>query len=109
MGDVPDALYRRWVHSFEEDSGAIAVYRPQSFAFPPARGRDGLEFTSDGRLVEWRIGRGDASEGVEGRWQAQGPDLLIVSRGSAMTSDANVESTLDIVELNDDVLKVRRS
>lgn len=108
MGDVPDALFRRWVHSFEEDSGGVAVYRPESFPFPLARGRDGLEFTPDGRFVEWRIGRGDAPEGIEGRWQIEGPDRLMVSQGSAMTSEPNVESALDIVECNDDVLKVRR-
>ncbi|MGW1344154.1 hypothetical protein ACWCOV_24135 [Kribbella sp. NPDC002412] len=63
----------RWTHSFEEDHDGITVYRPDDFAFPPARGRRGVEFRPDGTLVEWVIGRGDAPEArPDGRWDASG-------------------------------------
>jgi hypothetical protein len=63
----------RWTHSFEEDHDGISVYRPDDFAFPPARGRRGVEFRPDGTLVEWAIGRGDAPEARPGgRWDAAG-------------------------------------
>ena len=57
----------------------MSVYRREDFAFPPARGRRGVEFGPDGTFVEWMIGRGDAPEAAEaGRWQPTG----IVSRGT---------------------------
>ncbi len=40
----------RWTHSFEEDHDGISVYRRDDFAFPPARGRRGVEFRPDGTL-----------------------------------------------------------
>ena len=58
----------RWGHSFEEDHDDITVYRPTSFDFPRARGRDGIEFCSDGSYVDWAIGRGDAPERRAGTW-----------------------------------------
>ncbi|MFG1819778.1 hypothetical protein ACGFIF_38885 [Kribbella sp. NPDC049174] len=63
----------RWTHSFEEDHDGITVYRRDDFAFPPARGRRGVEFRPDGTWVDWVIGRGDAPEArPAGRWDATG-------------------------------------
>ena len=58
----------RWGHSFEEDHGDVTVYRPATFDFPRARGRDGIEFCSDGSYVDWAIGAGDAPERRAGSW-----------------------------------------
>ena len=111
MDEVPAGLFQRWVHSNEEDSGDILVYRPESYPFPPARGRDGLELTPDGRFIEWRVGRGDAPEGVEGRWQQAGQNRLAVSFASPMSTEASAARpySLEVVEVGDDVLRVRRS
>ena len=58
----------------------MTVYRRDDFAFPPARGRRGVEFRADGTFTDWSIGRGDAPEAAgTGRWSAGGQ----VSRGSA--------------------------
>jgi len=56
----------------------VTVYRRDDFAFPPARGRRGVEFRADGSFTDWLIGRGDAPEAHAGRWSAGGQ----VSRGS---------------------------
>ncbi|WP_168176617.1 hypothetical protein [Williamsia sp. 1135] len=48
-----------WWHSFEEDHDDVAVYRPDGFGFPPARGRRGLELDPDGTVVELGLGRDD--------------------------------------------------
>lgn len=61
-------LCGRWGHSFEEDHDGIRVYRPAGYDFPRARGRDGIEFRSDGSYVDWAVGRGDANEAREGSW-----------------------------------------
>ncbi|WP_187776189.1 hypothetical protein [Antrihabitans cavernicola] len=62
----------RWGHSFEEDHDDVTVYRPADFDFPRARGRDGIEFCSDGSYVDWAIGRGDAPVRRAGTWS---PDV----------------------------------
>ena len=56
---LPRALFRHWVHSREEDSGDIEVYRPDGFAFPPAFGRDGFEMRVDGEFIQDDIGPAD--------------------------------------------------
>lgn len=44
MTDLDACLQRRWLHSHEEDTADVRVYRPAEYPFPPARGRDGFEF-----------------------------------------------------------------
>ena len=93
-------LLGRWVHSSEDDHDGVAVYRRPDFAFPPARGRRGIEFGPDGSFVEWAIGRGDAPEGRPGRWE-QDPAGGAVAR--AVTGGA----ALHAVQTAPDVLEVR--
>ncbi|MEV6415488.1 hypothetical protein [Kribbella sp. NPDC051718] len=51
----------------------MTVYRRDDFAFPPARGRRGVEFHADGSFTELQIGRGDAPQnGPVGRWSESG-------------------------------------
>lgn len=54
---------RRWWHSFEEDHDDVAVYRPDGFDFPPARGRRGIEIDPDGSMVELGLGADDVPGG----------------------------------------------
>jgi hypothetical protein len=98
MPDLPG----RWMHSFEEDHDDVAVYRPSSYEFPRARGRDGLEFASDGSFTEWAAGRGDARQPVPGRWRAGDADRLEVS------TERSGAQVLEIVHLGPDRLEVRR-
>jgi hypothetical protein len=95
-------LSGRWMHSFEEDHDDIAVYRPFDHEFPPARGRDGIEFSPDGSFTEWTVGRGDAREPVPGSWQTAGADAV------AVTTDRGGEQVLEVVQLAPDRLEVRR-
>ncbi|TQN41735.1 hypothetical protein FHU33_1113 [Blastococcus colisei] len=95
-------LAKRWMHSFEEDHGDVAVYRPSDYAFPPARGRDGIEFSDDGSFTEWAVGRGDAREPVPGRWETAAGDTVAVS------TDRGGQQVLEVVHLGPDRLEVRR-
>lgn len=61
-------LHGKWRHSFEEDHDGIRVYRPESYSFPPARGRGGVEFASDGTFVDWGPGAADVPQGTPGSW-----------------------------------------
>jgi hypothetical protein len=97
-----EGLVGRWTHSFEEDHDDIAVYRPSDHAFPRARGRGGMEFSTDGSFTEWAVGRGDAREAVPGRWRTAEANTVAVS------TERSDEQVLEVVHLAPDRLEVRR-
>jgi hypothetical protein len=102
MNELPPEIFRKWIHSREEDQQAVTVYRGEDFNFPPARGRDGIEFRRDGTFVEWAIGAGDYQQGINGHWEA------IDSTHVRITVDASrPPRVLEIVECDGQVLKVR--
>ena len=70
------ALYQRWLHSHEEDSGNINVFRPATYDFPPARGRTGFELRRDGTLVQIGIGATDRPAEISGTWELNGDRLV---------------------------------
>ena len=78
-GDLPPAIFRRWIHSREEDTGDIEVFRPEGFNFPPAFGRDGFEMRKDGQFIQYDIGPADEVVRVLGRWTSPGPQRVSVS------------------------------
>ena len=65
------ALAQKWVHSHEEDTDDEMVFRPASYAFPPARGRSEIELNSDGTYVERVPGPVDVPEERGGRWRLE--------------------------------------
>ena len=97
------ALFKHWIHSFEEDTASARVYRPKGYAFPRARGREGFELKEDGEFVRYDIGRGDGSVGVKGTWKQVGPRLIEVSVGEGATSER-----LQILTYDNTVLTVRK-
>ncbi|NEE00912.1 hypothetical protein [Phytoactinopolyspora halotolerans] len=77
MADLPAALFQRWAHVDEEDTPGVRVYRPADRPLPPARGRDGIEFRTDGTYIAWEPGAADAPYPSEPRqWSLAGPDRL---------------------------------
>ena len=98
----PEALFRRWRHSFEEDRESLVVYRPEDFPLPRARGRAGLELRADGTAVDWQIGPGDAGQPVEGRWVLERPGRLHLMFPSGVR-----DRTVELVEVEGEVLRVR--
>ncbi len=104
MNGLPGEIFRKWMHSFEEDMGGITVYRPGEFNFPRARGRDGIEFRPDGTFIDLTIGRGDASHGINGRWQEDESGRVRISFGD----NVRQSRILEIVQIDANVLKVRQ-
>jgi hypothetical protein len=95
-------LYQRWWHSFEEDHDDVAVYRPEGFELPRARGRRGLELGPDGTFLELGIGRGDETEPRAGLWRSDaGRERLDV------TTSSGDRRTMQVVRLDDDRLELR--
>jgi len=69
-------LHRTWVHSHEEDTDREMVFRPETFKFPPSRGRASFELKPDGSLVEGGPGPTDRHETRAGTWKLEGADTL---------------------------------
>ena len=90
-------LYQHWTHSHEEDTDQEMVFRPASYAFPPARGRTGFELKPDGSLVEYGIGPTDRRTQSTGKWRLDGDVLKVGTR------------TMKIASLDRDRLVVRKS
>lgn len=101
---LPNSIFRRWQHSYEEDAGDVQAYRPFEYPFPPARGRTGIEFRPDGQFVRWVIGPGDAPEAVPARWREQEENSRVVVSGAQQQE----ETVLELVECTDEVLRVRQ-
>jgi len=90
------------VHSFEEDTATYRAYRPEDYAFPPARGRDGFELRENGEYIRYDIARGDGTTAVRGSWKQIGPDAVEVRVGAKETE------VLRILSCKEGVLKLHR-
>ena len=104
MTELPEHLFRQWVHAHEEDTPDEIVYHPAGHPLPPARGRTGLEFRPGGEFVDVQIGPTDARKGISGRWQLEAPGRLKV----CFDEPARSPETLEIVHVDADILKLRR-
>jgi hypothetical protein len=104
--DPPPAIFRRWVHSREDDADGLEVFRPEGFEFPPSFGRDGFEMHENGEFVQEDVGPADGIVRVAGRWAALGPLRVAVSFSGAA---ARAGFTVEIVTVDDAVLRIRRA
>jgi hypothetical protein len=104
MIELPSTMFRRWTHSREEDTKDMTVFRPSSFAFPPSRGREGVEFRENGEFVHYRIGATDRSEAVVGQWRVEQNNVIDVDFPTAQLSPYR----LIVISVGDDALRVRR-
>jgi len=100
VNEVPNEIFKKWHHSFEEDKDDIIVYRPEKFNFPPARGRSGIEFKPNGTFIQTSIGSTDANQSLKGQWKMKNSHNLHVA------VDGNKQN-LEIIEYKDDILRVR--
>lgn len=102
---LPRQIFRRWIHSREEDQADTLVYRPKDYPFPPARGREGLEFRENGEFIRYQIGATDRSLGVPGRWSVNNTNEVEVQFPNQSASSY----TLTILECDEQILKVKQS
>lgn len=72
-----EQLVGRWHHSHEEDTDEETVFRPEGHAFPPSRGRAGLELRPDNTYVETNIGPDDRPTNVTGDWSISEAELQL--------------------------------
>jgi hypothetical protein len=78
MENLPECILGYWIHSHEEDTQDVSIYRRVSHNFPPSRGRVAFEFRENGELVYQAIGRADGSELSSGRWSFEAENRIKV-------------------------------
>jgi hypothetical protein len=93
-----------WLSSHEENRADTLVYRPNTYHFPPARGRTGFAIKPYGRFVQYDIAPTDGMEGHPGTWTADGATRLRIHLEDGQSPDY----TLELISLKKGVLKVRR-
>ena len=97
-------LQRTWLHAQEEDQGDVLVYRPNTYSFPPSRGRTGFSFDHNGLFTQYDIAPTDGLEGRKGKWKSDNDHTLRISLDDKREPDYSLE----IISLEKDLLKVRR-
>lgn len=101
----PDpAIYQKWLHSYEEDTDTLKIYRPSTFDFPLGWGRDGMTIRKDGGFVLHDIAPNDAMVDITGHWKPITDARLEVS----FPSSDKETFILQIEELNSKILKIKK-
>jgi len=72
MSDLPEEIFGAWIHSHEEDTEGVQVYRARGHSFPPSRGRRGFEVHRGGEFTFLGIAPADGSRPVPGHWHNLG-------------------------------------
>ena len=94
-----------WLHSREEDQGDTLVYRPNTYNFPPARGRTGFAIGPNGRFTQYDIAPTDGLEGQAGTWTLLAGNRLLIQLSQAKTAAYELE----VLNLEGQRLSVRRT
>jgi hypothetical protein len=95
-----------WLHSMEEDTQELTVYRREGYPLPPARGRTGFEFIAAGYLIYHTFGPADEPEVWNGRWEVVGPSAVEISVNQSPEPD--LRETLQIASCSGEMLEIRR-
>lgn len=96
---------KTWLHSNEEDGEDFKVYRPNTYDFPPSRGRTGFTLEQDGVFRLYSIAPTDGLEEHKGEWKTLKPNLLRVS----FPDSELIGFDLELISISEHVLKVRQN
>lgn len=106
MDELPASiLNKRWMHSYEEDTPEVNVYRTSDYSFPRSRGRTGFELRDGGRAIYYGIAPTDGTEESPGTWSVEAPGRIRVELENARMEPISLE----IVSCDDDRLRVRQT
>ena len=105
-----------WIRSFEDDKDGKQAYRPETYEFPPARGREGWRFEEDGLLTKQAIAATDGYVPQRGKWSFYTKNdknildiiLEIVQEDIDKKQDEKVEKlSYEIISVSDSILFVK--
>jgi hypothetical protein len=100
---LPDNLFQRWVHSYEEDTPGSQVFRPPNYEFPPSRGREGFDIRKDGSFTLLGPGRSDRSVAIAGHWVRSSDGILVVT-----FEESSLNRRIQIIEVKTQILRIKR-
>jgi hypothetical protein len=89
-------FHTRWVHIFEEDTGAAAVYRPDTGDVPLSRRPRGqLTLSADGTARVTSGGPDDRPIDTHAEWTQDGDELVVRAKGEGGGADRVLRVTLE--------------
>lgn len=81
---LPDKtdLYQHWIHSYEDDNTVqeYRTYRPSTYPFPPARGREGFEIKENGIFISHPIAPVDGNLTIKEKWTLNNDELIVTGK-----------------------------
>ncbi len=102
---LPDpAIYQKWLHSYEEDTNDLKIYRPSSYDFPLGWGRDGMTIKEDGSFILHDFAPNDTMVQKPGSWKLINETKLEVCFSSGNKKTLMIE----IEKINYKILKIKR-
>ncbi|OGX86315.1 hypothetical protein BEN47_01835 [Hymenobacter lapidarius] len=95
-----------WLNSHEENGGDTLVYRPQTYKFPPSRGRTGFRIEPFSHFEQFDIAPTDGLTDRPGTWTIDRKLYMRIT----LESGPNPNYTLQVLDLDTvkHILKVRR-
>lgn len=102
--ELDPIIFQKWLHSYEEDTKDIKIYRPSSFNFPRGWGRSGMKIDKNGGFILFDIAPNDAIVQIPGKWHQISDGKLEISFPAGEKDDI----TIEIEELNTEILKVKK-
>ncbi|KAA6437847.1 hypothetical protein FOE74_02770 [Rufibacter glacialis] len=103
--DFPASVYGvTWLNSYEEDSVGVKTYRPNTYDFPPSRGRTGFMIQEEGGFIRYAIAPTDGLEEQPGKWKATGKNRLTITYDNPQ----HQPEELEIISVSADMIKIRR-
>jgi hypothetical protein len=111
MGDLPNCIFKRWIHSFEEDSGSTKVFRSSDFDLPLTRApRHGYEFRKDGEVFRLGSGASDENIAIKGRFRKEGENKLVLYFNDDDDDEsAKQQLRIEILSCDENVLKIKEA
>jgi hypothetical protein len=96
---------KTWLHSHEESRGDTLVFRPNTYDFPPSRGRIGFKMDADGTFHQFDIAPTDGLEEHPGHWEMRGEKIMTVTFPDKKSTDF----TAEIISMTPEMLKVKKT
>ncbi|HEX8425175.1 hypothetical protein [Hymenobacter sp.] len=101
---ISELTGRTWLLSYEESQGNVEVYRPDTYVFPPSRGRTGFKLDANNSFTQLDIAPADGIWPRPGKWVLLGTDILFIT----LDDQPKINYKLHIISKKNDVLKVER-
>ncbi len=92
----------KWMHSYEEDTNEVKVYRPDTYGFPPSRGRTGFQLNEDKSFINYEIAPADGIVERKGSCSIEGSKMMLSFEDSAR------DYIMELISIENNVLKIKK-